>query len=265
MKNETLNDTSELLLKRIKQLAKIGTWEYNLEKDELTASEEAFEIFGITDKPSSVNLDFFFKNIHPDDFEKVRTEYSNSIINRSLSYEIEHRVINKTDNSIKYVLEKCDNIINKDGKVEKSLGIIQDISDRKNIADELSLSTGKFESIFKTAPLGIGVVVNRTFSEVNKYFLSMLGYTQKELLGQNARIIYPSDEEYENVGKVKYRQINKSGIGFVQTKFKTKKGKIIDISMYSRPIDLADYSKGVIFTAEDITIFKKLQNDLKSS
>ena len=48
-------------------------------------------------------------------------------------------------------------------------------------------SKNKLESIFQVAPVGIGLVVDRVFQEVNDHFCELLGYRAEELIGQNAR------------------------------------------------------------------------------
>ncbi|MCP4022555.1 MAG: PAS domain S-box protein, partial [Desulfobacteraceae bacterium] len=50
------------------------------------------------------------------------------------------------------------------------------------------------ESILKVAPAGIGMVRNRTIFQANDQLCEMTGYRQKELVGENARILYPSDD-----------------------------------------------------------------------
>ena len=70
-------------------------------------------------------------------------------------------------------------------------------------------------------------------------------------------MIYPSKEEFARVGKEKYKQINETGTGTVETQFKKKNGEIIGILMSSTPINLNDLSLGVTFTALNITKRKK--------
>ncbi len=55
------------------------------------------------------------------------------------------------------------------------------------------------KSIFRAAPVAMGLVRNRVILEVNDTHLPMTGYSKDELLNQSARILYPSDEHYENV------------------------------------------------------------------
>ncbi|MBK8944621.1 MAG: PAS domain S-box protein [Ignavibacteriae bacterium] len=136
----------------------------------------------------------------------------------------------------------------------------------KKIGTSNSKTTdAKLKSIISAAPIGIGMVINRVIQEVNDFFCRMIGYERDELLGKNSRIIYPSDEEYNFVGREKYDQIKGNGIGSVQTKFKRKTGEIINVMLSSMPVDKSDYSKGMIFTVEDITEKIKIENELKQS
>lgn len=132
-------------------------------------------------------------------------------------------------------------------------------------------SSSMLQSIFKVAPTGIGVVVNRVITMVNKRVLEITGYTEDELIGQSAWILYPTREDYDYVGKEKYAQIKQKGTGEVQTRWQKKDGTILHILLASTPIRPEDHSKGLVFTALDISerhnAKEKLQekiNDLKN-
>lgn len=119
------------------------------------------------------------------------------------------------------------------------------------------------KSIFRAAPLGIGVVVNRVFVQVNHYLCQMLGYQPEELIGQSARLIYPDDAEFERVGREKYGEIERNGVGSIETRWRCKDGRIIDVFLSSAPIDPSDWKKGVTFTAIDITERKRVEERLR--
>jgi PAS domain S-box-containing protein len=133
----------------------------------------------------------------------------------------------------------------------------RDISERKKAETALRDSEKKMQSIFRAAPTGIGVVVDRVFTEVNHRVCAITGYSRDELLGRSARMVYPSDAEFEAVGRIKYGQIAKDGIGTVETRWKRKDGTVIDVLLSSAPIDPADLSRGVTFTVLDITERKR--------
>ena len=123
----------------------------------------------------------------------------------------------------------------------------------------------KLQSIFSAAPVGIGLVVNRVLIEVNDSFCKMTGYSRSELIGKSSEIIYSSTEEFINAGNEKYRQIEEKGTGSVETKFKCKDGRIMNVILSSAPLDKKNYSKGVTFTVLDITERKISEEALKKS
>ena len=86
---------------------------------------------------------------------------------------------------------------------------IRDITDRKNAEDALRDREATLSSIFRAAPIGIGLVSNRVIIRVNDRLCEMTGYSAGELIGKSARILYPDDEEFERVGREKYELIRK--------------------------------------------------------
>jgi PAS domain S-box-containing protein len=143
--------------------------------------------------------------------------------------------------------------------------IIRDITDRKKAEDSLQKSENIMRGVFRAAPIGIGMVLNRVFVEVNDKFCEMLGYSRSELINQSARMIYPGDDDFNYVGKEKYAQIAEQGFGSVETRFKRKDGTVIDIILSSTQADTSDLAKGVIFTAQDITKRKQVEEALSTS
>jgi len=135
----------------------------------------------------------------------------------------------------------------------------------KKSVEALKESESRMRSIFRAAPIGIGLVSNRVLMDVNERFCEISGYSRDELIGKNSRILYPTDEDYEFVGREKYKQINEGGIGTVETRIKRKDGEILNIIMSSTPLDITDLSVGVTFTALDITARKRAEEALVES
>jgi len=150
-------------------------------------------------------------------------------------------------------------------KNDKNGGRKLKVSNKKTsfLESDIADANEQLNSIFNAAPLGMGYVVNRKFVRVNEAFCDMLGYNPEELVGQDARMAYPSDEEYNSVGEEKYSQISKYGKGSVETRFKRKNGDLIDVLLSSVPVDPGDISKGTTFTAMDISQQKESENKLQ--
>jgi len=156
-------------------------------------------------------------------------------------------------------------VFDKSGKFKQTHCIFEDITERKKIENKLIQKEAKIQSIFRSAPVGIGVVNNRVIKQVNNQFCEMLGYAEKELIGQNSVMVYPSKEEYKKVGINKYEQIAKLGSGAVETQLKRKDGKIIDVILSSTQIEENDANGDVVFTTLDITESKKAGQELAES
>ncbi len=144
-------------------------------------------------------------------------------------------------------------------------GVIIDISDRKGTENALRESAATLASIFRAAPVGIGLVSNRILLKVNDLLCAMTGYSAEELIGRSARILYPDDEEFERVGRDKYELIRKSGTGTVETRWQRKDKDIRDVLISSTPLDPENHAAGVTFTVLDITDRKRTEDALRES
>ncbi len=143
--------------------------------------------------------------------------------------------------------------------------VARDITDRRKAEEELRESEAKLQILFRAAPIGIGIVVDRVFIAVNQRFCRMLGYSEDQLLGQSSRLIYPSVEEFRNVSHALSEQIRRKGMGTVETRWRCKDGRIIDILLSSSPMDITDWPHGIMFTALDVTEHKRLEDRLQQS
>jgi len=119
------------------------------------------------------------------------------------------------------------------------------------------------KSIFRAAPVGIGLAKNRIIIEANESLCRMTGYGKDEIINRSARILYPSDHHYEYAGEVKHSRIAANGTGSVETVWRRKDGSLIDVLLSSTPLNIYDHSAGITFTALDITDRKKSEDDLK--
>lgn len=143
--------------------------------------------------------------------------------------------------------------------------IKQGSSETKLAGNALIESEARIQSIFRAAPTGIGLVSNRIILEVNDKLCEMLGYSRDELIGKKSQILYLSDEDYEWVGQEKYKQIQEHGTGTVEIRWKRKDGKTIEVILSSTPLDLADLSLGVTFSALDISERVQAEEELGES
>lgn len=156
-------------------------------------------------------------------------------------------------------------LFNEENEFDGMVAQIEDDTASVKAAQAYIESEAMLKSIFRAAPVGIGVVVNRLFTLVNKNLEEMLGYSEEELIGNSSRMLYPTTEDYEFVGDEEYRQIQRLGSGTVETHWRKKDGTVIDVLLSLTPIDLNDFSKGLTFSALDIIERKQMEERLRHS
>ncbi len=144
----------------------------------------------------------------------------------------------------------------------------EELRDQFNLLAEkeqrLQESESSLSSVFRAAPVGIGVVSDRQILNVNRTMCEITGYDSGDLIGKSARVLYPDDDEFERVGREKYEAIRKHGTGTIETRWRRKDGVIRDILLSSTPIDPSNHAHGVTFTALDITERNLLEEKLRS-
>ncbi len=145
------------------------------------------------------------------------------------------------------------------------LGVSIDITEQKEAELALRESEAAIMSIFRAAPTGIGVGRDRVFRRVNDRLCEMVGYPPEEMLGQDTRMLYPSDEEYENVVREIAAQIRERDIANLESRWLRKDGQIIDVLLGVTVLDVEDPSRGGTFTALDITDRKRAEVALRES
>jgi len=126
---------STIRLNEAQHIAHIGSWELDLAKNILTWSNEIYKIFEIDQKKFNATYEAFLSAIHPEDRKMVDFAYTDSLKTKK-PYTIDHRLL-FPDDRIKYVHEECKTFYDKLGKPLRSIGTVQDITERKNAEESL--------------------------------------------------------------------------------------------------------------------------------
>ncbi|MCP5063785.1 MAG: PAS domain S-box protein [Ignavibacteriae bacterium] len=145
---------------------------------------------------------------------------------------------------------------------ERIVAVVRDITERKFIEDAIKESEAKIQSIMLGAPVGIGFIKNRILEFVNNHLLTLMGYEKEEMIGKDSKIFYESLEHYDKIGNL-YAKLQNNEIASEESRIKNKLGKVIDIIITLSPIDKDDLTKGLVFTALDITEKKKYERQIK--
>ena len=245
--------------------ADLGMWDWNMQTNDIYFNPRYFSMLGYGPTELPHNLTTWENLLHPDDKESAKQQILTNIEEGSDKWGIEFRLRHK-DGQYIWISGRGKVVeFSQDGTPLRAAGTHLDITEIKQARNKLEKIDERLSSIFRAAPAGIGVVVDRVITEVNERLCEMVGYAEEELLGESSRILYSTDKEYELVGREKYRQISEHGTGTVETRFRRKDGNLIDVLLSSTPLELDNLSAGVTFTATDITRIKDTENKLRQS
>lgn len=191
---ETLRK-SESRLAESQRIAHLGNWDWDILNNKLWWSDEVYRIFGLMPNEFEANYEAFLKIIHPEDIELVRKAVDKAL-NEKIPYSIDHRIVLK-DGRERIVSEKAEVSFDDSGRPVKMIGTVQDITDFKRTEHELKKFSMIIEQsvnlVFITDPNGVIEYVNPKFEEIT-------GYSAKDAIGQQPRILKSGEtplEEYQ--------------------------------------------------------------------
>ena len=131
---ETELAKSEAHLLRAQEVAKAGSWELDVLKGELYWSAEVYRIFGVPQgEPSSYET--FLEKVVPEEREYVNRCWRAAL--HGEPYDLEHRII--VDGQVRWLREQAEVDFDEDGRALLGVGIVQDITERKNAEGQLRL------------------------------------------------------------------------------------------------------------------------------
>jgi PAS domain S-box-containing protein len=152
---EAVLEKSEKMLSRAEGIAHLGSWELDAANQRLYWSDESYRIFGFEPQAFEATYQTFLDIIHPDDRAAVDAAYVTSVRDGCNTYEIEHRIIQKSTGDMRFVHQKCDHERDAAGKLLRSTGMVHDITERKQTEKELTRAKTELEQRvrIKTADL----------------------------------------------------------------------------------------------------------------
>ncbi len=166
------------------KIAHLGSWELNLLNNQLSWSDEVYRIFGLRPQEFGATYEAFLDAVYPDDRAAVDAAYSGSLKEGKDRYEIEHRVVRKNNGEIRYVHEKCDHLRDESGRIVRSVGMVHDITERRQMEAENIRAREEWERTFNTVPDLISIMdMNYRIVRVNKAMAARLGATPDACIG----------------------------------------------------------------------------------
>jgi len=255
---ESLRKYQNLLLETQK-MSHTGSWELSLNNHQLNWSEEVYRIFGLDQEKFKPTYQSFLEIVHPEDRMSLDKAYTDSLNNNQTGYEIFHRIIRRSTGEIRFIHEKCIHEKNSDGQVIRSIGMVQDITESKNVEKELLKAQQELEEYF-TSSLDLLCIANTKgeFIRLNPEWEKVLGYPIHELEGRNfLELIHPDDLK-DTLKTLSTLSAQNEVLNF-ENRYRCKDGSYRWIEWRSHPSGETIYA-----VARDVTNRKKTEEKIQT-
>ncbi len=126
-------------LSEAQRIAHLGHWDWNILTNELTCTDEAYRILGISPQDFGATYEAFLECVHPRDRELVKEAVDRTLADPSIPYSLEHRVARR-DGEEQVVHERGELTLDKGGRPVRMIGTVQDMTENKQIEGSLQKS-----------------------------------------------------------------------------------------------------------------------------
>ena len=174
---------SEKRYKESQEIAKLSSWHYDFDLNQIHWSDEVFTMLGLQPDDRLLSLNFYLSFIHDDD-KKLVSDFSIENLLNKPTQNLNYRIFTK-QGELKYIYEKR-SIIVFEGKIQRVIGICQDVTER--VLSEKKLNTTKKILSNTLSSIQDGFVIldhNSNYLYINSIACKLLGKKESELIGKN--------------------------------------------------------------------------------
>ncbi|HTN43381.1 MAG TPA: PAS domain S-box protein [Nitrospiria bacterium] len=191
---------SERELAEAQQIARVGSWNWDIRANVITWSDELFRIFGLKPRERSVSYETFLNYVHPDDRGYI-DETTRKAMDDQKPFHYDYRII-WNDETVHMIHADGGVILDEAGRPIRMHGTAQDITDRKQAEEwlrrseeELRKILTNIDEIVYSIQVG-GDPLASTVQFMSPRTEDIVGYRPEEFIedeGLWARILHPDD------------------------------------------------------------------------
>lgn len=260
--HETLQKNEKRLAFTL-EITRLGVWEVDWFTKNATRNARHAQIFGYDDLLSEWSLEIFLGHIISQE-----REYVQSSIQYAIEYhqkmQINFRILRK-DNVIRWIAIIGEALYDESDKPIKFLGVVQDITEFKEVEEAIKASEEKFRLVVESAPDAIFIQINGKFSYLNPSACNLFGITsQEQLLGSS--VIDRFHPDFRDIVKKRINNLNEDHISveLIEEVMLTFDNTPVDVEVSAVPFFYQN-SHGALVFLRDITDRKKAISAMQES
>ena len=205
--NRQLEESSARALAEAQALAHVGSWEWDVARDQVWWSDEMYRVYGLEPGQAEVTLGTFLEQVHPDDRERVRGAVDASL-RTAQPFELDHRIV-RPGGDVRTLHARGRVETDRNGRVTRMAGTGQDVTGAREAEetarrlaaeraarDEAEAGRRRLELILEgIAESFVALDAEWRYTYVNARAEETLGRPRRELLGRVMWEVFPTARE----------------------------------------------------------------------
>ena len=240
------------------EAAQAGTWEWNLKTNKNTWSEELWALYGLEPHSCQPSYEAWQQTVHPDDRAKAAQTVQTAAAQRTRLIA-EWRVLDP-DGAVRWLLSRGKPIRDADGEVICYLGIVFDITERKQAEEAALISEARYRHTLDAMLEGCQILgLDWHYLYLNDVADKHNRRPKEELLGRNYVEMWPgieSTEVFQLLRQGMEERLSQS----MENEFVFPDGNLgwFEIRVYPVP-------QGIVIFSIDITERKQVEQALRTA
>jgi PAS domain S-box-containing protein len=206
---EKILELNELRVKETEHAAKMGLYEYTVISDTLVLSDGLSRIFGF-EAGENKTLRDWYDVLHPDFAKEVKNSFERALTGKG-GFNLDYKVIDLSGGKHTWVWQTGKAVADETGRVIKLKGVVQDISQRKKIEEELLHTENLYRVLLDDSSDPIFAIdCEGSYLYVNKKFAYGVNKPQEEIIGRKIADVFSPEESEVRYTAVK--DVVKTGV-----------------------------------------------------
>lgn len=199
---EAMRRKSEALLSEAQRLGHIGHWEWNAPSRDMLCSDELLRILELPHSSHVISQAFFSSMLITDDRQRLHElDKAAFAAHSDLDYEF---CIQLVDGRLRWLHQYAQVFYGDDDRPYRMLGIIQDISERKQVEEALRESEEKYRVLIESLDSVVSTVNDEgRFLYMNDVAAQQLQGTAGQFIGKTMHQLFPPEVADYQLGHVR--------------------------------------------------------------
>ncbi len=174
-------------------------WDWDISSNMVHYSDRVTEVLEYSPGEFSDSLDEFWNRIHPDDYRATQQAVDQHL-NDQAPFQVDYRLQAKSGR-YRWFHARGQAIWDETGRAMRMSGSITDITERKQVEEELRRSEEHFRSLMEGSPLAIEILTpDGQIIQVNAAWMSLWGVNEEETAQALADYNMLTDKQVEELG-----------------------------------------------------------------